>query len=61
MSAFFIGGALGTLVGWRLVFGIVLALAVVVFALSFTLRSDRGQAGIKTASRQLSSASPCSL
>ncbi|MGW4481080.1 MFS transporter [Rhodococcus triatomae] len=47
MSAFFLGGALGTLVGWRPVFGIVLALAVVVFVLSFTLRSDRGHAGIE--------------
>lgn len=47
LSAFFIGGALGTLIGWRPVFGIVLALAVVVFALSFTLRSDRGDPGIK--------------
>ncbi|MFI8664303.1 MFS transporter [Rhodococcus qingshengii] len=47
LSAFFIGGALGTLVGWRPVFGIVLVLAVIVFALSFTLRSDRGHAGIK--------------
>ncbi|MDF3320090.1 MFS transporter [Rhodococcus sp. C3V] len=47
LSAFFIGGALGTLVGWRPVFGIVLVLAVTVFALSFTLRSDRGDAGIK--------------
>ncbi|MFD1812824.1 MFS transporter [Rhodococcus gannanensis] len=47
MSAFFLGGALGTLVGWRPVFGIVLALAVLVFALSFTLRSDRGHAGIE--------------
>ncbi|MFC8047480.1 MFS transporter [Nocardia sp. NPDC057353] len=46
MSAFFIGGALGTLVGWRPVFLIVLALAVTVFALSFTLRSDRGHAGV---------------
>jgi MFS family permease len=42
MSAFFIGGALGTLVGWRPVFGIVLGLAVVVLVLSFRLRSDRG-------------------
>ncbi|WP_280235130.1 MFS transporter [Nocardia cyriacigeorgica] len=47
VSAFFIGGALGTLIGWRPVFGIVLALAVVVFAFSFTLRSDDGDAGIE--------------
>ncbi|MCF8611585.1 MFS transporter [Gordonia sp. HY285] len=42
MSAFFLGGALGSLVGWRPVFMIVLALAVIVFALSFTLRPDNG-------------------
>jgi MFS family permease len=42
VSAFLIGGALGTLVGWRPVFVIVLGLAVVVFALSFRLRSDAG-------------------
>lgn len=47
MSAFFIGGALGTLVGWRPVFAIVLVLAVTVFAFSFTLRSDNGDAGIE--------------
>ncbi|MEV7962584.1 MULTISPECIES: MFS transporter [Oerskovia] len=47
VSAFFIGGALGTLVGWRPVFGIVLLLAVVVFAFSFRLRSDRGDPGIR--------------
>lgn len=47
VSAFFIGGALGTLVGWRPVFGIVLGLAVVVFLLSFRLRSDRGDPGIR--------------
>ena len=47
MSAFFLGGALGTLVGWRPVFAIVLALAVIVFAFSFTLRSDEGDPGIK--------------
>ncbi|NLU82503.1 MFS transporter [Rhodococcus sp. HNM0569] len=47
MSAFFLGGALGTLVGWRPVFAIVLALAVAVFAFSFTLRSDKGDAGIR--------------
>lgn len=42
VSAFFIGGALGTLVGWRPVFGVTLALAVVVFLLSFRLRGDEG-------------------
>ena len=47
VSAFFVGGALGTLVGWRPVFGIVLALAVAVFVLSFRLRSDRGDPGVR--------------
>ncbi|MRG59925.1 MFS transporter [Agromyces sp. CFH 90414] len=47
VSAFLIGGALGTLVGWRPVFVILIVLAVVVFALSFTLRSDRGDPGIR--------------
>lgn len=43
VSAFFLGGALGSLIGdWRPVFVIVLALAVAVFVLSFRLRSDRG-------------------
>lgn len=47
VSAFLIGGTLGTLVGWRPVFMIVLGIAVVVFALSFTLRGDRGNASIR--------------
>ncbi|WP_245807147.1 MFS transporter [Krasilnikoviella flava] len=47
VSAFLIGGALGTLVGWRPVFGIVLVLAVAVFAFSFTLRADRGDPGVR--------------
>lgn len=47
VSAFLIGGALGTLVGWRPVFAILLVLAVVVFGLSFTFRSDRGDKTIK--------------
>ena len=47
VSAFLIGGALGTYVGWRPVFGIVLALAIAVFAFSFTLRSDAGNADVR--------------
>ncbi|WP_246482647.1 MFS transporter [Brachybacterium halotolerans] len=47
MSAFLIGGTLGTLVGWRPIFLITLALAIAVFALSFTLRSDRGDPSVK--------------
>ncbi|WP_244296801.1 MFS transporter [Paenarthrobacter nitroguajacolicus] len=47
VSAFLIGGTLGTLVGWRPVFGIVLALAVAVFGFSFKLRSDRGNPEVK--------------
>ncbi|WP_281858687.1 MFS transporter [Salana multivorans] len=46
MSAFLIGGTLGTLVGWRPIFLITLGLAVVVFVLSFKLRSDRGNPDI---------------
>ncbi|WP_246490578.1 MFS transporter [Brevibacterium oceani] len=47
MSAFLIGGTLGTFVGWRPIFFITLGLAVVVFALTFTLRSDKGDASIR--------------
>lgn len=47
ISAFLIGGTLGTLVGWRPVFMITLGLAVAVFALSFGLRSDRGDASVR--------------
>jgi len=47
ISAFLIGGTLGTLVGWRPVFMIVLAIAVAVFFFSFTLRSDKGDSSIK--------------
>jgi MFS family permease len=47
VSAFFIGGALGTLVGWRPVFAVVLVLAVAVFATSFALRSDKGDTSVR--------------
>lgn len=47
ISAFLIGGTLGTFVGWRPVFMIVLALAIAVFLFSFTLRSDKGDRSVK--------------
>ncbi|WP_028660965.1 MFS transporter [Nocardioides insulae] len=47
VSAFLIGGTLGTLVGWRPVFAITLGLAVAVFAFSFGLRADRGDRTIR--------------
>lgn len=47
ISAFLIGGTLGTLVGWRPIFFITLALAIAVFALSFGLRSDRGDRSVR--------------
>ncbi|QPZ39182.1 MFS transporter [Paramicrobacterium chengjingii] len=47
VSAFLIGGALGTFIGWRPVFIIVFALAVAVFFFSFRLRSDRGNASVR--------------
>ncbi|QEO10808.1 MFS transporter [Protaetiibacter larvae] len=48
VSAFLIGGALGTLLGgWRPAFFIVLGVALAVFLLSFRLRSDKGNPGIK--------------
>lgn len=47
VSAFLIGGALGTFVGWRPVFGIVLALAVAVLIFSVRLRSDGADRSVK--------------
>ncbi|WP_232820248.1 MFS transporter [Brachybacterium sp. YJGR34] len=47
MSAFLIGGTLGTFVGWRPIFVITLALAIAVFVLSFSLRSDRGDSSVR--------------
>lgn len=42
VSAFLIGGGLASTVGWRPSFAIVLAIAVLVLAFSFTLRGDAG-------------------
>ncbi|QIK84816.1 MFS transporter [Sanguibacter sp. HDW7] len=47
VTAFFVGGLLGTLVGWRPVFGILLVLAVVVLVMSKDLRADRGDRTVK--------------
>ncbi|MFS0897847.1 MFS transporter [Mycolicibacterium litorale] len=46
VSAFLIGGTLGTFVGWRPVFVIVLVLAVAVFLFSFRLRSAAGNKSV---------------
>ncbi|MFE6733179.1 MFS transporter [Microbacterium sp. NPDC057650] len=47
VTAFFIGGTLGTFVGWRPIFMITLGIAVAVFLLSFKLRSDKGNSEVK--------------
>ncbi len=47
MTAFLIGGALGTFVGWRPIFFVTLGLAVLVFVFSFWLRRDRGNPEIR--------------
>ncbi len=45
--AFVIGGILGTYIGWRPVFGILVAAAGVVFFLSFRLRSEPGREDVQ--------------
>ncbi|WP_336485938.1 MFS transporter [Methylobacterium nigriterrae] len=46
VAAFLIGGILGTYIGWRPAFGILIALSALVFALSFRLTPDRGRPDI---------------
>jgi MFS family permease len=41
--AFVIGGILGTYIGWRPVFGLLIAVSAIVFLLSFRLTSDHGR------------------
>lgn len=41
--AFTIGGILGTNIGWRPAFGILIVVSAIVFLLSFRLRPDRGR------------------
>src|SRR5262249_31986109 len=41
--AFVIGGILGTYIGWRPAFGILIVVAAIVFLMSFRLRPDQGR------------------
>jgi predicted MFS family arabinose efflux permease len=41
--AFVIGGVLGTYIGWRPAFGILIAVSAIVFFMSFRLKPDRGR------------------
>jgi predicted MFS family arabinose efflux permease len=43
VAAFLIGGVLGTFIGWRPVFGILIGVAALVFVLSFRLKPDQGR------------------
>ena len=45
--AFLIGGILGTYIGWRPAFGILIAVSALVFILSFRLKRDRGSPEVK--------------
>lgn len=45
--AFVIGGVLGTFIGWRPAFGILIAVSAVVFFLSFRLKSGEGRPEVK--------------
>jgi MFS family permease len=45
--AFIIGGVLGTFIGWRPAFGILIAVSAVVFFLSFRLKSFAGRSEVK--------------
>ncbi|TCM20618.1 putative MFS family arabinose efflux permease [Novosphingobium sp. PhB165] len=47
VSAFLIGGFLGTNFGWRPAFALMVILAVVIFLLSFRLRKDKGDPDIR--------------
>ena len=43
VAAFLIGGILGTFIGWRPVFGLLIAVSALVFFLSFRLKPDEGR------------------
>jgi predicted MFS family arabinose efflux permease len=44
--AFIIGGILGTYIGWRPVFGILIAVSAIVFLLSFKLKVEEGRSDV---------------
>jgi predicted MFS family arabinose efflux permease len=45
--AFLIGGVLGTYIGWRPVFGILILVSALVLVLSFRLKPDKGRPDVK--------------
>lgn len=45
--AFLIGGVLGTYIGWRPVFGILIVVSALVFLLSFRLKADQGRPEVR--------------
>ncbi|WP_029002956.1 MFS transporter [Azorhizobium doebereinerae] len=47
VTAFLIGGVFGTFIGWRPVFGILIAASALVFVLSFRLKADRGRPDVR--------------
>ncbi len=47
VAAFLIGGILGTYIGWRPAFGLLIVLSAVVLFLSFRLRPDRGRPDVE--------------
>ena len=47
VAAFLIGGVLGTYIGWRPAFGILVALSAIVFLLSFRLKPDQGSPDVR--------------
>ena len=47
VAAFLIGGMLGTFIGWRPVFGILIVLSAIVLFLSFRLKPDEGRPRVR--------------
>ncbi|MCB5309027.1 MFS transporter [Yersinia massiliensis] len=43
VAAFLIGGILGTHIGWRPAFGILIVLSAIIFVMSFRLKADKGR------------------